>query len=65
MYYSLVYVISAVACPFIGFVIDLTGKNIFWVICGVILTLLGHGMMAFTFWNPYIAMVGNVMSCTK
>ncbi|XP_059159545.1 major facilitator superfamily domain-containing protein 1-like [Physella acuta] len=54
---SLVYIIPAVACPFLGFCIDKTGKNIFWVISGILLALVSHMMLAFTFVNPYIPMV--------
>ncbi|KAL3847679.1 hypothetical protein ACJMK2_018576 [Sinanodonta woodiana] len=53
---SLVYIISAVASPFFGFVIDRTGKNIFWVILGTLVTLGCHALLAFTFINPYVAM---------
>ncbi|XP_059159544.1 major facilitator superfamily domain-containing protein 1-like [Physella acuta] len=54
---SLVYIIPAVACPLLGFCIDKTGKNIFWVIGGISLALVSHMMLAFTFVNPYIPMV--------
>ncbi len=40
-----------------GFFIDKTGKNVFWVIGGVLVTLGCHALLAFTFVNPYIAMV--------
>ncbi|XP_064638715.1 major facilitator superfamily domain-containing protein 1-like isoform X2 [Lineus longissimus] len=53
---SIVYIISAVASPFFGFVIDKTGKNVFWVIAGVLVTIACHGTLAFTFINPYVAM---------
>ncbi|XP_076435777.1 lysosomal dipeptide transporter MFSD1-like [Babylonia areolata] len=54
---SLVYIISAVASPFFGFVIDKTGKNIFWVISGIAITLGCHALLAFTFITPYVGMV--------
>ncbi|XP_062843590.1 major facilitator superfamily domain-containing protein 1 isoform X1 [Trichomycterus rosablanca] len=54
---SIVYVISAPASPVLGFLVDKTGKNITWVLCAVITTLIAHMMLAFTFWNPWIAMV--------
>ncbi|XP_025080168.1 major facilitator superfamily domain-containing protein 1-like isoform X2 [Pomacea canaliculata] len=54
---SLVYIISAVASPVFGFLIDKLGKNLFWVITGVTVTLGCHGLMAFTFLTPYVAMV--------
>ena len=56
---SLVYIISAVASPIFGFCIDKTGKNVFWVMMGVVVTLGCHGLLAFTFLNPYVAMVSD------
>lgn len=53
---SIVYIISAPASPILGFMVDKTGKNIIWVLCAVVTTLLAHMMLAFTFWNPWIAM---------
>jgi len=54
---SLVYIISAVASPLFGFLIDRIGKNVFWVIIGIVLTLACHMSLAFTFINPYIPMI--------
>ncbi|XP_054651215.1 major facilitator superfamily domain-containing protein 1 isoform X1 [Dunckerocampus dactyliophorus] len=53
---SIVYIISAPASPILGFMVDKTGKNVIWVICAVCTTLASHMMLAFTFWNPWIAM---------
>lgn len=53
---SLVYIISAVASPVFGFLIDRSGKNIFWVILGTVCTIGCHALLAFTFLNPYVAM---------
>uniref|UniRef100_A0AAY5EWC6 Lysosomal dipeptide transporter MFSD1 n=1 Tax=Electrophorus electricus TaxID=8005 RepID=A0AAY5EWC6_ELEEL len=54
---SIVYILSAPASPVLGLLVDKTGKNITWVLCAVVTTLLAHMMLAFTFWNPWIAMV--------
>ncbi|XP_066508170.1 major facilitator superfamily domain-containing protein 1 isoform X2 [Hoplias malabaricus] len=54
---SIVYIISAPASPLLGFTVDKTGKNIIWVLCAVVTTLIAHMMLAFTFWNPWFAMV--------
>lgn len=51
------YIISAPASPVLGFMVDKTGKNITWVLCAVVTTLIAHMMLAFTFWNPWLAMV--------
>uniref|UniRef100_A0A8C9ZPZ1 Lysosomal dipeptide transporter MFSD1 n=1 Tax=Sander lucioperca TaxID=283035 RepID=A0A8C9ZPZ1_SANLU len=53
---SIVYIISAPASPLLGFVVDRTGRNVVWVMIAVVATLAAHMMLAFTFWNPWIAM---------
>ncbi|XP_012727274.1 major facilitator superfamily domain-containing protein 1 isoform X1 [Fundulus heteroclitus] len=53
---SIVYIISAPASPILGFIVDKTGRNVGWVLTAVIATLGAHMMLAFTFWNPWIAM---------
>ncbi|XP_059121444.1 major facilitator superfamily domain-containing protein 1 isoform X2 [Peromyscus eremicus] len=53
---SIVYVISAPMSPVFGLLVDKTGKNVIWVLCAVATTLVSHMMLAFTFWNPWIAM---------
>lgn len=56
---SLVYIISAIASPLFGFVIDKTGRNVFWVLVSIISTIGAHGWLAFTFENPYVGMVSD------
>ncbi|KAF1394128.1 hypothetical protein PFLUV_G00023290 [Perca fluviatilis] len=53
---SIVYIISAPASPLLGFMVDKTGRNVVWVMIAVVATLAAHMMLAFTFWNPWIAM---------
>ncbi|XP_055022552.1 major facilitator superfamily domain-containing protein 1 isoform X2 [Boleophthalmus pectinirostris] len=53
---SIVYIISAPASPVLGFMVDKIGRNVIWVMCAVVTTLAAHMMLAFTFWNPWIAM---------
>jgi len=55
---SLVFVVSAFASPVFGFLIDRTGKNIFWVNLGIVATMACHALLGFSFINPYIAMIG-------
>jgi len=50
--------------PVFGLLVDKLGKNIIWVLCAVITTLASHIMLAFTFWNPWIAMVTNSLRLT-
>ncbi|RMC01909.1 hypothetical protein DUI87_21070 [Hirundo rustica rustica] len=53
---NIVYIISAPMSPVFGLLVDKVGKNIIWVLCAVVTTLASHVMLAFTFWNPWIAM---------
>ncbi|XP_068939574.1 lysosomal dipeptide transporter MFSD1 isoform X1 [Petaurus breviceps papuanus] len=53
---SIVYVISAPLSPLFGLMVDKVGWNIFWVLCAVVATMASHTILAFTFWNPWIAM---------
>lgn len=57
---SLVYLISAGASPVLGFLVDKTGLNLFWLNLGIVMTLGAHAMLAFlgtTQFLPYVAMV--------
>ncbi|PSN30823.1 Major facilitator superfamily domain-containing protein 1 [Blattella germanica] len=54
---SIVYIISAVASPLLGLVVDKVGKNVFWVFLSVLVSIGCHGLLAFTFINPYVAMI--------
>lgn len=53
---SIVYFISAVAAPILGLLVDKTGKNIFWVFLSILISIGSHGLLAFTFVNPYVGM---------
>ncbi|XP_078495475.1 lysosomal dipeptide transporter MFSD1 [Ciona intestinalis] len=53
---SIVYILSAPCSPVLGFLVDRLGYNVFWVIIAVISTLSSHGLLAFTFLNPWVAM---------
>lgn len=54
---SIVYLISAVASPLFGFVIDKTGRNVSWICAAVFSTIGAHTLLAFTMLNPYVGMV--------
>ncbi|KAK6622972.1 hypothetical protein RUM43_008824 [Polyplax serrata] len=53
---SILYIMSAILSPFMGFIVDKTGKNVFWVFLSILGSLASHGLLAFTFLNPYIGM---------
>ncbi|XP_031634922.1 major facilitator superfamily domain-containing protein 1 isoform X2 [Contarinia nasturtii] len=54
---SLVFLISAVASPLFGFVIDKTGRNVSWMLISILTTIGAHSFLAFTYVNPYICMI--------
>lgn len=54
---SLVYSISAVASPIFGYLVDRTGKNVSWVFTSILVTIIAHGLLAFTYMNPYVCMI--------
>lgn len=54
---SLVYSISAIASPVLGYLVDRTGKNVSWVFISICATILAHGLLAFTYVNPYVCMI--------
>lgn len=54
---SIVYVISAVVSPFFGLLVDKLGRNILWVFIAIVCTIGSHGLLTFTFVNPYVGMV--------
>uniref|UniRef100_A0A1B6D2G0 Lysosomal dipeptide transporter MFSD1 n=2 Tax=Clastoptera arizonana TaxID=38151 RepID=A0A1B6D2G0_9HEMI len=53
---SLLYLTSAVLSPISGFIIDKCGRNVCWVFISILVTIIGHSMLAFTFINPFISM---------
>lgn len=55
---GLIYLISAPASPLLGLLIDKTGRNVFYVFLSIVATLAGHMTLAFTFVNPYVAVIG-------
>ena len=57
---SMLYIISTVASPILGLVVDKTGWNLFWLFISICFTIGAHGLLAFTFINPYYAMVSNI-----
>lgn len=53
---GVVYIISAIASPILGNLVDRTGRNVMWVFMAVVVTLGCHVVLTFTFWNPFIPM---------
>uniref|UniRef100_A0A1B6KVZ3 Lysosomal dipeptide transporter MFSD1 n=1 Tax=Graphocephala atropunctata TaxID=36148 RepID=A0A1B6KVZ3_9HEMI len=53
---SILYITSAAFSPISGYLVDKTGRNVFWVSISIFGTIVGHAMLAFTFVSPYITM---------
>ncbi|XP_030241384.1 major facilitator superfamily domain-containing protein 1 [Drosophila navojoa] len=53
---SIVYLISAIASPLFGFIIDRVGRNVSWVFVATVATIVAHLLLTFTHMNPYIGM---------
>jgi len=53
---SVLYIVSAVASPLFGFLVDRTGRNVFWVFISILVTIGAHGILAFTTLSPYVGM---------
>lgn len=54
---SLIYSISAVASPLLGYLVDRMGRNVFWVFMSICVTIVAHALLAFTYVNPYVCMI--------
>lgn len=53
----MIYTISAIASPLCGWIVDRTGRNVYWVFLSTALTIIAHSILAFTFTNPYVGMI--------
>ena len=51
---GLVYLISVVASPLFGILIDKTGRDMAYVLTAIVVTIASHVCLAFTFLNPYV-----------
>lgn len=54
---SIVYIVAGVASPVFGLIVDRFGRNVLWVFVSITVTIVAHGLLAFTFYNPYVAMI--------
>nr|XP_022914161.1 major facilitator superfamily domain-containing protein 1-like isoform X2 [Onthophagus taurus] len=53
---SIIYLISGVASPFLGYLIDKAGRNLTFVVISIITTAIAHSIIIFTYLNPYVGM---------
>ena len=49
--------LSVPASPVLGILIDKTGRNVMYCFIAILVTLICHSILAFTFLDPYIAVV--------
>lgn len=54
---SSIYTFSAFAAPVLGILIDKVGRTLSFVSIGCLVTIIGHGMLAFTFANPWVGII--------
>lgn len=54
---SCVFISSAMLAPIVGAVVDKIGRNLTFLSCAIVGTILSHSLMAFTFIPPVIPMV--------
>ncbi|CAF0745450.1 unnamed protein product [Didymodactylos carnosus] len=54
---SLVYFMSAILSPLLGYIVDRTGRNIYWLIGSIMATILAHALLAFVFIHPIVPLV--------
>ncbi|KAH3803902.1 hypothetical protein DPMN_132174 [Dreissena polymorpha] len=53
----MVYMVGAVSMPLFGVAIDRVGRNLYFLMTGLVLGLTSHIMMTFTFVEPYVCTV--------
>lgn len=53
---SLVYLSGAVS-PLLGYLVDLTGTNLLWMLGAIVGTMAAHNMLGFTCIDPYVGTV--------
>lgn len=52
---SLVYLMSAVLSPILGYIVDRTGRNLFWLMGSITTTIISHALLAFLYVHPVAA----------
>ncbi|UJR07131.1 hypothetical protein I4U23_011419 [Adineta vaga] len=54
---SLVYLMSGILSPIFGYVIDKIGRNLYWLMGSIIITIIAHALLAFLFIHPVIPLI--------
>ncbi|CAF1059338.1 unnamed protein product [Adineta ricciae] len=54
---SLVYFMSAILSPVLGYVVDRTGRNLYWLMGSITTTIIAHALLAFLFVHPVVPLV--------
>eukprot|EP01135_Chromosphaera_perkinsii_P011894 Nk52_evm11s2531 gene=Nk52_evmTU11s2531 len=59
---SITFVLSAICSPIVGFLVDRTGRNVMWILFGIVTTLCCHLAMGLTLINPWVPMIAMGLS---
>ncbi|KAL4220715.1 Major facilitator superfamily domain-containing protein 1 [Mactra antiquata] len=54
---GMIYLISSLTLPIFGLLMDKVGKSVHWLSAALILSTIGHLLLAFTFLHPFISTV--------
>lgn len=54
---GIVYLISAISSPFIGFIVDIYGRNLLFLLTASIIVTIAHTLLAFSYINLWIPMI--------
>lgn len=53
----MVYLMAGITMPIFGYLVDKLGHSLMWMFLGTILSVGSHLLLAFSFYQPYIATV--------
>jgi len=50
----LCFIRSAILSPLLGYVVDKTGRNLYWLMGSITTTIIAHALLAFLFVHPVV-----------
>ena len=48
---------SAILSPLLGYVVDRTGRNLYWLMGSITATIIAHALLAFLFVHPVVPLI--------
>lgn len=57
---GIVYLISGIASPILGLLIDKIGRNIIFILVAIVFTIVSHSIITFTSVDPYVGLVSSL-----